>query len=193
MSRPQEFNTDAAIDAAMGVFWDRGVHRTSVDDLLNASGLSRSSLYNTFGGKQAFFEKAVLRYVDNQVAGFQRVLDAKTLNAGLKKLFQSVVVDNHGGKGCLLVNCAGSLMQDDSMEQALLHNGFARMFAVLEGRIKLAQEMGEVPSTITPADAAVMVCAMISGLRIFGKAGMEKARLKRVADLAVKHLMLQIT
>lgn len=51
MARPQESDTQAAIEAAMAVVWERGLHRTSVDDLLAGSGLARSSLYNSFGGK----------------------------------------------------------------------------------------------------------------------------------------------
>lgn len=192
MGRPQEFDFDATVDAALSVFWDRGLHRTSVDDLLAASGLSRSSLYNSFGGKQALFEHAVQRYVDNQVARLQRVFDAPSLQSALEKLFQSAVTDNHQGRGCLLVNCASSVMREDTIEQRLLRAGFERMFSIVENRIRSAQDSKEISSSIDPVDAATLVCATLSGLRVFHKTGMQKNRLKNAANLAIKGLLQQI-
>jgi TetR/AcrR family transcriptional repressor of nem operon len=192
MGRPQEFDFDATVDAALAVFWDRGLHRTSIDDLLSASGLARSSLYNAFGGKQALFEHAVQRYVDSQVARLQKTLEAPSLKIALERLFHGAVTNNHQGRGCLLVNCTSSIMRDDDVEQRLLRGGFERMFSIVENRIRSAQEAKEVSSSVDPADAATLVCATLSGLRVFHKAGMQKNKLKNAADLAVKGLLLQM-
>lgn len=192
MGRPQEFDSDAVVDAALSVFWDRGLHRTSIDDLLNASGLARSSLYNAYGGKQALFEQAVQRYTDNQVVRLRKILDAPTLKQGLEKLFHGAVYENHEGKGCLLVNCAGSVMREDDFEQTLLHAAFKRMFAVVEQRIQSAQLAKELSPSIDPSVAATLVCATLSGLRVFHKAGLKKASLRKAADLAVDALLQQL-
>lgn len=192
MGRPQEFDSDAVVDAALSVFWERGLHRTSIDDLLNASSLSRSSLYNAYGGKQSLFEQAVQRYAENQVVRLRKVLDAPTLKQSLEKLFHSAIHDNHDGKGCLLVNCAGSVMRDDILEQDLLRGAFKRMFAIVEQRIQAAQDAREISTSIDPADAATLVCATLSGLRIFHKSGMQKAKLKKAADLAINGLFQQL-
>ena len=55
MARPQEFNTAEALYKAMGVFWSKGYEGTSLADLLEATGLSKSSLYATFGDKRDLF------------------------------------------------------------------------------------------------------------------------------------------
>lgn len=193
MGRPQEFDLDATVDAALSVFWDRGPHRTSVDDLLAASGLARSSLYNAFGGKQALFELAIQRYVDNQVARLRDVLDTPPLQVALDRLFQNAVTDNYEGKGCLLVNCASSVMGEDEIEQRLLRNGFERMFSIVAQRLREAQEAKEMSAEIDPVDAATLICASMSGLRIFHKTGMPKNKLKNAASLAVRGLLQQIT
>lgn len=192
MGRPQEFDTQAAVDAAMAVFWERGVHRTSVDDILSASGLARSSLYNAFGGKQELFEAAVDRYVQVQSAALQRMLDSAPLEKALQKLLYSVATHNNDGRGCLLVNSTGGVMQRDVDEQPLLRHAFSRMFAVVEARILRAQQENEISDAVTPSDAAILVCAMLSGFNIFHKAGIQKSKLKRAADLAVKGLLKQI-
>jgi TetR/AcrR family transcriptional repressor of nem operon len=193
MGRPQEFNTDDAVEAAMTVFWSRGPHCTSVDDLAAATGLARSSLYNAFGGKQALLELAIQRYVNHQVLRLQNVLDAPTLKQALEKLFSSAVNDNYGGRGCLLVNCASSLLQVDEGEKVFLRQGFERLFAIVEARMRRAQQAKEMPQSINPVDAATLVCASLSGLRVFHKTAMGKTRLKGAADLAVKALLQQLT
>jgi TetR/AcrR family transcriptional repressor of nem operon len=192
MGRPQEFDTQLAIDAAMAVFWERGLHRTSIDDILAASGIARSSLYNSFGGKQELFEAAVERYVEIQVGGLQRMLESTSLEKGLEKLFYNAASNNHDGRGCLLANCTGGVMQRDVDEQPILRSAFGRMFAVVEARIRRAQQENEISDSIRPADAAMLVCATLSGFNIFHKAGIQKSKLKRAADLAVKMLLQQI-
>ncbi len=193
MARPPEFDFDAAVDAAVAVFWERGLHRTSVDDLLSASKLSRSSLYNTFGAKQAIFELAVQRYLNNILASMKEALNAPSLKQALIKMFDVVVSIDYEGRGCLLVNSASGLMREDKAEQQLLRSGFERMFGILEQRLRKAQEAGELACSITPADAATLVIATWSGLCVFYKTGMPKRKIKNAADLAVKTLLLQIT
>jgi TetR/AcrR family transcriptional repressor of nem operon len=192
MGRPQEFDSDAVVDAALSVFWDRGLHRTSVDDLLNASGLARSSLYNTYGGKQSLFKQAVQRYVENQVVRLQKILGAPTLKQSLEKLFHSAIYDNYDGRGCLLVNCAGGVMREDAFEQELLRDGFKRMFALVEQRMQAAQDAKELSPSIDPADAATLVCATLSGLRVFHKSGLQKTKLRKSADLSINALLQQL-
>ncbi|WP_162564793.1 TetR/AcrR family transcriptional regulator, partial [Acinetobacter baumannii] len=60
--RTKEFETDEIAEAAMQVFWRRGYAATSVQDLVDGTGLSRSSLYSTFQNKQGLYQKALLRY-----------------------------------------------------------------------------------------------------------------------------------
>lgn len=193
MARPQEFDTDAVVDGAMHVFWERGIHRASVDDLLGSIQLSRSSLYNAFGGKQQLFEAAVNRYVDIQAEKLRAMLDSLPLQKGIAKLFHAAVNDNYEGKGCLLVNSAGSLIcGGGGDEQPVLRNAFAKMFSVVEQRIRRAQQEGEVSKKCQPAEMATLICSTLSGLRIFQKASIPKSRLKKTADLAVQTVMQQL-
>lgn len=62
MARPREFNEDQVLDAAMNVFWRRGYAGTTTQDLVDATGLGRSSLYAAYGSKQGIFEHALIRY-----------------------------------------------------------------------------------------------------------------------------------
>ncbi len=59
MARPREFDRDQVVDRAVDVFWRKGFEATSIRDLVEATGLNRGSLYNTFGDKAGLFEAAL--------------------------------------------------------------------------------------------------------------------------------------
>src|SRR6201981_3547121 len=61
--RPRSFDTEAAVERAMAVFWSRGYHGTALPDLLRATKLSRGSLYAAFGDKHSLFLRALDRYI----------------------------------------------------------------------------------------------------------------------------------
>ena len=64
MGRPREFDADAAVEAAMRVFWEKGYDGATLSDLTSAMGINRSSMYTIFGDKEALFRKAIDRYAD---------------------------------------------------------------------------------------------------------------------------------
>jgi len=188
MNRPQAFDSDAVIHAAMHMFWAHGTHRISVDDLLKATGLARSSLYNSFGGKQALFEHAIARYVQQQVDHFRKMLEGRPLQVALQIVFERAAEDNYQDKGCLLVNSACGLMPHETKERALLHQGFNQVFSILEHHVRIAQQNKELAGHLAnqpSQDVVLMICSTLSGLRIFHKSGMPKARLKSAARLAL--------
>ena len=63
MARPREFDREQALQCAMEVFWQLGYERTSTALLEERMGIRRSSLYATFGGKDALYAETFDRYV----------------------------------------------------------------------------------------------------------------------------------
>ena len=61
MARPREFDTDAALDGAIGVFREHGFEGSSAEMLVDAMGIGRQSLYATFGDKWQLYRSAVRR------------------------------------------------------------------------------------------------------------------------------------
>lgn len=61
MARPREFDESLAIDAAAEVFRRRGYAATSIEQLVEATGVHRGSLYATFGSKRGLFLRALER------------------------------------------------------------------------------------------------------------------------------------
>ena len=73
MARTKEFDTDDVVLKAIEVFWSKGFEATSISDLVEAMGINRGSIYDTFGDKAGLFELAIQRYQID--APSQRLLD----------------------------------------------------------------------------------------------------------------------
>ena len=110
MGRPPSFAADDVVDTAMDVFWDRGYQASAVADLEDATGLSRSSLYQAFGSKEALFDSALDRYIgsvaDDLLGGMER--PGATVD-DVARFFRRLAVIFRGDgalarRGCLWVN-----------------------------------------------------------------------------------------
>ena len=108
--RPREFDTDEAIKSAMGVFWSFGYHATSLPELLEATNLSRGSLYAAFGDKHGLFLGALDRYIADSLTGIDAELEpGKDALEGLRACLARYVERTSGAvgkRGCLVVATA---------------------------------------------------------------------------------------
>src|SRR5438132_12166657 len=75
MGRLKQFDPDVAVSSAMDLFWRQGYGATTPAELVDALGIGKGSLYNTFESKHALFEQALRRYGDERVAGLVGVLN----------------------------------------------------------------------------------------------------------------------
>jgi len=85
MPRPREFDIDTALERAMQVFWAKGYESTSLDDLCEATGVGRSSLYSAFNDKRDLYLRALDHYENASAARIAAAL-ARFLTAGIQGL-----------------------------------------------------------------------------------------------------------
>ena len=78
MGRSKAFNEELVLDKAIEVFWAKGYEATSIQDLVDAMGIQRGSLYGTFGSKQELFLKSLDRYSLVVVKDLLALLTSKT-------------------------------------------------------------------------------------------------------------------
>src|ERR1700722_846783 len=131
--RPRSFDTEAAVERAMGVFWSRGYHGTALPDLLRATKLSRGSLYAAFGGKHALFLRALDRYIADAMARIDVELGPRHAPVDGLRTFLAGYVDRTSGasgrRGCLLVATAMELAGHDSEVDRRIGSFFKAMEA----------------------------------------------------------------
>ena len=117
MGRPREFEPDIALERAMHAFWAKGYRATSLDDLCAATGLSRSSLYASFGGKRALLHRSLARYEEKAVAritaALAKPLPIREAIAGFVGELIDRIIAGPGRSGCFIGNCAAELAGQD--------------------------------------------------------------------------------
>src|SRR5713226_5030737 len=127
MARPREFDANTALDRAMEVFWSKGYGATSLDNLCEVTGLSRSSLYATFGSKRNLLLRSVDRYVELRTpriaAALAQPLSIHDAFASLARQFIDQIVAGPGRRGCFLGNCAAELPRGDRAALARVRRG----------------------------------------------------------------------
>jgi len=183
--RPREFNVDAALNRALDAFWSKGYEATSVDDLCAITGLSRSSLYSTFGSKRDLLLRSVDRYVERRTPDIAAILaqpmPVREALATLARQFIEQIVSGPGRRGCFLGNCAAELPRGDRAALARVRQGLAQTEATFRAALMRAVACGELPSDVDIRALARFLTAGFQGLRLIGKVNPGRAVLEDVA------------
>ncbi len=191
MVRTKQFDKHAALDDAMELFWQRGYHATSIQDLVDRLGVNRQSLYDTYGGKDALFLAALDRYREMQAAPVLRLLEREgPAREILRDFFQgfaeALLSDDF--KGCFMANTATELASQDETV-ARVCSAHARQFeATLSGLLVRAQQAGEISSKRSPLQLARFLQNTMNGLAVTAKATRDRRVLNDVVDVALATL-----
>jgi AcrR family transcriptional regulator len=186
--RPREFDADIALDAALEIFRTKGYSGTSLEDLTEATGLNRPSLYGAFGNKRALFETCVDHYWSRAGRDYQAALFATgKLGDDLRGFFRAFLDVICGAEigGCV-VACA--LPADVSAEPTLLARfaGIVRQSdRAVAARLTQAVESGDLPGGSDPAQLAEVIVSVMLALSLRARAGTARKRLEALADQTV--------
>lgn len=146
MSGKPQYDEDAVIDSAIDVFWRHGYANASVSDLTEATGLSRSSLYQRFRDKDGLFNEALERYVDRVVARMQSVR-ANSAENRIKALLRDFLPkDTVAGRpaGCLLSRSCTERLNLTTTGKDAANAGISRQREVILDILKDGKAAGEV-------------------------------------------------
>ena len=173
MARPRKFDEDKVVEAAMQLFWGKGYKATTPRELLAATGLSKSSLYNTFGSKEGLFVRAIECYIVQREADLAEHLEGDDLHASLIAYFQTTITEGTAGPGrsCLVCTTLLSTTEDDLLAYVSARQGHERLRAVLSERIRRGQLEGEVGRERTAEDLAQLVFSHTMGLNVLARGG----------------------
>ena len=175
----------------MQLFWSQGYEATSLQDLLMATGLSKSSLYESFGNKQSLFEAAFTRYFETRARHMlERLEQAESPLGFVRECLLSVLEDAQRGtpRGCMLVNVANEFSTADPAVQPLIELATRRFRQVFERAFAQAQARGELADRQSPADLALYMHCAMSGLRTQTKSAIARKDLLTVIELVMANL-----
>ncbi len=183
--RPREFDEDDALEEAMQTFWVKGFTRTSLDDLLCATGMARQSLYRVFGDKRALFRKVLDRYGAMHRGMLQTLLqDNPSPLAGLDALVDlwesSALEDDFSG--CLNLNSLAEFaaVEDDEI-QDVLHTNLADAEGAIIDALSRAVALGELELRRTPTEVAHSLLGTAQALSHLGRYRVQPALIHNIA------------
>lgn len=171
MRRP-EFNRDEVLDMAMRAFWEKGYFDTSIQDLSDATGLQRSSLYAAFKSKHELYMSALRRYHAQKVEKCAEIESAGDPFDVLKGFIRSVVADelhDGDGLGCLVANASLEFSGKDERVNALTSRNLTMLAQTVEAAIRSGQIRGSVKKDLDPLATARSVVVTVQGLRVVAK------------------------
>jgi TetR/AcrR family transcriptional repressor of nem operon len=192
MGRPKQFDHEKALDQAMRLFWQRGYGATSVQDLVAATGVNRSSMYSTFGNKQRLFLAAVDHYVSEvSAARLERLRAPGSARVALEDYFEAMLTfSREEGQrlGCLLTNSAVEVAPHDAKIAASLRASLGAVEDALFEVIRRGQAQGEFSADKDARALARFLLGVIQGLRVLMRARSDEAHLRAVVTTALSTL-----
>jgi TetR/AcrR family transcriptional repressor of nem operon len=187
MARTKEFNEDQALDKAIEIFWHKGYNGTSAQDLVTHLGLSRSSLYDTFGDKQKLFAQSLQRYQKNAQNQIVDLLEqSDNIKETLRDIFKQAVIESLEDritKGCFMVNSSVELAMHDEEIAKIVKNNSQIMEEVFTKAVQKGQDSGNISKTNSARVLARSIFNTYSGIRVLARTG---ERDKQVYDDIVK-------
>src|SRR5260370_38159178 len=189
--RPIIFDKDAALEAAMLLFWERGFEGTSMADLTQAMGLNPSSIYAAFGDKHALFSLAVKRYMGSRAQYVVKALEEPTLERVIRALFDNTVAllttPGHPPT-CMTLAGAMGCSVDAAPARELMTEIRKQNEVAIRKRLLAARKSGELSKNINVDDYTRYLSSILAGLSIQAANGSTKAELKRNSQMGLRHL-----
>jgi TetR/AcrR family transcriptional repressor of nem operon len=193
MARPVEFEYNDVLTNAMEQFWREGFEASSVQKLLDVTGINRGTLYNSFGDKDTFF-KACLEHYNKLIA---KDLDASLNNADLapwdaiQKYFDLAVIsvsNKQRNMGCLLVNSFCESINYNKDTQKIVRNSFAVVRKALSRQVKAAEKAGKLKKGVSADLAVDILMNLLYGLRVNSRDAKPPKQLAEIISFTLSSL-----
>ena len=183
--RPREFCVDEALAQALRVFWEKGYEGTSLNDLTEAMGITRPSLYAAFGNKESLFRKALDLYEKEKLAYIGQALAQPTARKVAETMLRGSV-DNvmssdepHGCIGVITSVACGP--ESQSVREDVVKRGEAGKRALTE-RFERAKAEGDLPAHVDTEGLMRVLIAMLQGISVQANQGATREELNRLVE-----------
>ena len=149
MARPRGFDEDKVIKSALTIFWKKGYEATSIRELEEATGLSRISIYNTFGDKEGLFLRALDLYHNNATLVFEKIAQGGIED--IARFFEwfarpfSPKADNQSG--CIMVNTVLDISQAGKAVYEKVEAYRDMLLSAYTRALQNSRSMGEMDAT----------------------------------------------
>lgn len=186
MVRTRTFDPATALAKAVDLFSSKGYSETSMEDIVQATGVSRYGIYGTFGNKRELFEQALEHFADSMGRrSFLRLCEPGACLEHIHQIFVDRVHDMcclEENKGCLFIHTAMGLAKQDEELREVLQKFMRRMSTSFEVGLESAKELGEVRPDLDVSAAGELLTSTMFGLAVLGRAGFEEKALTGIFE-----------
>ncbi|MFD2265212.1 TetR/AcrR family transcriptional regulator [Lacibacterium aquatile] len=188
MGRPREFDSDDALEKALNVFWRQGYEGASLTDLTDAMGITRPSLYATFGNKEDLFRKALDRYNAKHLCFVDEALKQPTARLVAERVligFAEAQTQPTYPPGCMGTGAAVACSDQSAAVREEIITKRVAMEVRIRRRLDEAKAAGDLPADAEPADLASYLMTVVQGMAVKAAGGDDRSCLCRVVKTAL--------
>lgn len=179
MARARNFDENEVLDKAVEIFRRQGFKTTTPEELVVHLGISRSSLYNTYGDKRSLFIKSLERYQEQTSKALNDFADgSKDAMAAIRTIFKFTVdncLEDAMPRGCFLVNSIVEFGNEDPETAGIVKESMDVNRTILLRLVKRGQKEGSISNIAKPAALADYLVNCLSGISVSTKAGADRA------------------
>ena len=192
MPKTKQFDEAAVLEKARNVFWKKGYNGTSMDELVKATGLSRSSIYDSFGDKHGLYMRALQHYqLEKRQSLVEGIPPALSSRKKIGWIFQNSIAQALGDrqrKGCFMVNTTTELANIDSSMNKIVNANMEAMEEIFYSLVKEGQAAGDITKKFSAKALARNLFSSFNGLTIIGQTRPEKELLEDITKVALSVL-----
>lgn len=192
MARTKDFDEDEVLKKAVGLFWLKGYNATSMQDLVDGLGISRSSLYDTYGDKHTLFIKALESYQNASSGQMCNIINsdkpAKEIIRELLRMIAGQLLSDRANKGCFMVNAEVEVGPHDPDVNQLICAGDQQVQDALYQVIKKGQENGGIRNSQDARALARFIYNTVKGIQVTAKSTNDKTVFEDIIKMALSVL-----
>jgi len=189
--RPRCFNLEEALDRSLLLFWEKGFQNTSLDEIADAVGVKKPSLYAAFGDKEMLFLKVLQRYSDKLSQPIQALDRYDNIRDAIDAFIELGIAG-----GCSQGHPRGCLLASAFADTALLPPNLGKEIKelinqadqVVARRLKEAVRAGQLPADFDAKGTAKFLITLMHGIALRIRAGESRADLRRMKKAALRCL-----
>jgi TetR/AcrR family transcriptional regulator, transcriptional repressor for nem operon len=178
------------IEAAARRIYAHGVDRTSLDEVIAESGVSKSQLYHYFADKHALVLEVITRQTERVLSAQQPHLGVLDSLEALRTWRDAVLKLNAKAraKGCPLGSLASELANDSEAARKRIAAGFAAWSDAIERGLRRMRERGALSPSANPHELAVALLSAVQGGLLLSKTAQTSRPLEIAIDMAIDHI-----
>ncbi|MDM0040705.1 TetR/AcrR family transcriptional regulator [Variovorax sp. J22G21] len=185
MGGKPQYDEGSVIDAAVDAFWRHGYAATTINVLTEATGLSRSSLYQRFQDKDGLFQIALATYTD-RVLRRMKSYEGGSARARLEALLRGLLpTGSRRPPGCLLARSCAELVDLPPEGRKAAISGMSQQRTLLESLLREAIAVGELPRGADVAALAWCFLGVMQAILDLPQAGATRSELDRMIAVAM--------